>query len=97
MKVRLSPEAESDLADIWYYIALDNPQAATRTIETVHARLKVLERFPDVGRERGEIHPGLRSWPIDHYIVFYTVGKDVAVHRILHGSRDAGRLFLTEP
>ncbi|MHB8231200.1 MAG: type II toxin-antitoxin system RelE/ParE family toxin [Vulcanimicrobiaceae bacterium] len=91
MKVRLLPEAEADLDDIWYYIALDDPEAATRTIDTILARLRVLARFPGAGREREDLYHGLRSWPINNYVVFYTIDDDIRVARILHGHRDVQR------
>ena len=91
MKVTLLPEAEADLDDIWYYVALDDPGAATRTIDTILARLRVLVRFPGAGREREDLYPGLKSWPINNYVVFYTVNDDIRVARILHGHRDVQR------
>lgn len=36
--VIFSPAAESDLDDIWYHIALDNPSAADRTIDKLRQR-----------------------------------------------------------
>ena len=93
MKVRLLPQAEADLDDIWYYIALDDPDAATRTVDGILARLRVLASFPGAGRDREELYPGLRSWPINNYVVFYTVGDDIRVGRILHGHRDVQRIF----
>lgn len=96
MKVRLLPEAEADLDDIWYYIALDDPEAATRTVDTILARLRVLASFPGAGREREDLYPGLRSWPINHYVVFYSFSNEIKVVRILHGHRDVQRAFSEE-
>lgn len=94
MRVRLLPQAETDLDDIWYYIALDDPDAATRTVDGILARLRVLASFPGAGREREELYPGLRSWPIDNYVAFYTVDEaEIRVGRILHGHRDVQRVF----
>ena len=91
MKVRLLPEAEADLDDIWYYIALDDREAVARTVDTILARLRVLGSFPGAGRERADLYPGLRSWPINNYVVFYTIDDDIRVARILHGRRDVQR------
>jgi toxin ParE1/3/4 len=96
LRVRLLPQAEDDLDDIWYHIALDNPEAATRTVDRILARLKVLQSFPGAGRERDELAPGLRSWPIDRYMVYYEIGAEIRVVRILHGHRDVQHLTLGE-
>ncbi len=94
MKVLLLPEAEHDLEDIWYYIALDSPDTATRIIDELRACLHVLASFPGAGRQREDLYPGLRSWPIDNYVAFYTVsGNEITVGRILHGHRDVYRAF----
>ncbi len=42
-------EAERWLRDIYDYIALDNPSAATRTIETIYLKAEILREFPESG------------------------------------------------
>ncbi|MDQ2864862.1 MAG: type II toxin-antitoxin system RelE/ParE family toxin [Candidatus Eremiobacteraeota bacterium] len=92
MKVRYLREALLDLDDIAFYISLENPDAARRTVGGIIARLRVLSSFPGAGRERNDLYPGLRSWPINSYVVFYTVTKsEVRISRILHGRRDLYR------
>lgn len=94
MRVRYLRQARIDLADIAYYIALENRDAARRTVDLIRSRLKVLESFPGAGRPRDELHPGLRSWPIDRYVVFYTSDEsEIRIVRILHGARDVQRTF----
>lgn len=94
MKVRFLRQARLDLDDIAYYIALDNRDAARRTVDRLRDRLKVLESFPGAGQPRDDLHPGLRSWPIDHYVVFYTTDdNEIQIVRILHGARDVQRIF----
>jgi len=94
LKVRLLSQAEADLDNIWYYIALDDPDAATRTVDAILARLRVLASFPGAGRQREELYPGLRSWPINDYVVFYTADEsEIRVGRVLHGHRDVQSVF----
>lgn len=93
MRVRYLRQAQIDLADIAYYIALKNPDAARRTVDMIRGRLKVLESFPGAGRPRDDLHRGLRSWPIDHYVVFYASDEsEIRIVRILHGARDVQRV-----
>jgi toxin ParE1/3/4 len=47
-----------------------------------------------MGRRREELLPGLRSFPIGNYVVFYREIKDgVDIIRILRGSRDIEAIF----
>ncbi|KAF0093518.1 MAG: hypothetical protein E1N59_2787 [Puniceicoccaceae bacterium 5H] len=52
---RLSREAESDLEQIWIYIALDNPEAADGVVDFLEAQLQRLSRNPQIGRPRLDI------------------------------------------
>ena len=89
MKIHFRERASADLDDIWYFIALDDPAAATRVIDVILTRLKVLQTFPEAGRERPEIANGLRSLPISSYIAFYRVtSRRVEIVRVLHGHQD---------
>lgn len=46
-------------------------------------------RFPDAGRNRDDIRPGLHSFVVGRYVVFYTRGDAVIdIVRVLHGARD---------
>ena len=42
-------EAQRWLDDIYQYIAVDNPQAAARTVEGIYQRTQDLKRFPQLG------------------------------------------------
>lgn len=46
-------------------------------------------QFPESGRCREDIIPGLGSFPVRPYVVFFRPeGKSILVLRILHGYRD---------
>jgi len=57
------PQARLDLIDIWNYIADDNEAAADRLLDRIEQ--------PKAGRERAELAPGLRSFPVGNYLLFY--------------------------
>lgn len=57
-------------------------------------RFPRLAEFPEMGRERTELSPSMRSFPVSRYIIFYRPGElGVAIVRILHGARDIEGLF----
>ena len=51
-------------------------------------------RFPCLDQNRDEIGPGLRSFVVSPYVVFYRQVEDtIEVLRVLHGARDLGGVF----
>ena len=92
--VRRSPLAEQDLREIWRYIAADNPDAADRLLHKIDSKLEQYAAQPAMGAPRDSLAPGLRSFPVGRYLVFYRPIPDgIEVARILHGARDLPRLF----
>jgi len=70
-KLRLSDHAKADLSDIWLYIAQDNSVAADTFIASLLEKMGLLARSPRLGRQRDELRPGLRSFPVGNYVIFY--------------------------
>ena len=98
MRLRYRRSAIEDLGEIRDYIARANPIAAKRFVERLRARCRVLSKQPHIGRERSDIRRGLRSLPIQNYIVFYRVVDDtVEIVSVVHGSRDVDALMGEEP
>jgi toxin ParE1/3/4 len=97
MAHRLAPEAESDLDEIWYYLAKEsgNVQIADRLIDALAARFLVLGTHPHIGRRRDEdLRPGLRSFPVGRYVIIYRLdGGDTLILRIFPGNRDIPTLL----
>jgi plasmid stabilization system protein ParE len=54
MAVRLAPEAEAELDDIWYYIAKESGsiEIADRLIDALTDRFFLLATYPHVGPPR---------------------------------------------
>lgn len=101
MAYRLAPQAEADLEDIAFYIFLESgsQDLAERLVDSITERLDLLDAYPSVGRRRDDLRPGLRAFPVGKYSVFYRVetnGQDVAIVRIVRGSRDLDALFAGE-
>ena len=52
---RVSDAVRSDLDQIWFYIAQDDPDAADRFIRAIVSRFPRLAAMPDLGRQREEL------------------------------------------
>jgi toxin ParE1/3/4 len=92
--VRLSAHAQSDLEEIWEYIASDSPAAADRMLDRIHRTCLRLAANPRMGRLRTELAEALRSFPVARYVVFYRpAAGGIEVARILSGYRDIEALF----
>jgi toxin ParE1/3/4 len=66
--IRLSRLARTDILDIWTYVAADNPAAADRVVERIERVLQSISEHPEMGRERFEIMPGLRSFAVMSWV-----------------------------
>lgn len=93
----ISEEAESDLDDIWDYIAKDSPLKADRFIEQLYRKCISISELEGIGRKRAELADGLLSIPHKKYIIFFVreVSR-VSIVRILRGSRDFDQVFEEE-
>lgn len=88
------PLAETDLDEIWWYIAQDNPDAADRFLDKIEERCRTLAQFPNLGVSRDELHPGLRSLPVGKYLIFYLIIEGgIEVVRVLPGMMDIDAFF----
>ena len=94
-RIRVSKDAERDLDQIWIHVATNaSEETANRFIDRLTSPLPLLARNPRLGRSRDEIQPGLRSLPVDDYVVFYQVMlQGILILRILHGARDIDTVF----
>ena len=94
MKIIYSPEAELDIDDIWFYIAVDNQEKATELINTIKQTCIFLSENPEAGTKREYLTEGLRHFSIKNRAIYYQIKKDnIEIIRILHGSRDVKRHF----
>ena len=85
MRLVLSILAREDLAEI----------SSHKLLLAVRASCHRLCTFPAVGRLRNELSPGLRSYPVGPFVIFYRIKPDavVFINRVLHGKRDVAPLL----
>src|SRR3954451_15405373 len=93
-----SPEAIDDVDCLWDHLFhAAGPTTADKMLREIQRVVTVLVEFPQAGRSRGELQPGLRSMPIGNQIVFYRVAKDgPQIVRVLDGRRDITGVFADE-
>jgi toxin ParE1/3/4 len=93
-RVRVTRDAEHDLDEIWFFIARDNLEAANRMVDEITARFPSIGSHPEMGRSRDEIKFGVRSHPVDNYVIYYRETRThVSVLHVIHGARDPSRVF----
>ena len=92
---RLTEPAIRDIEQIADYIARESGLAqADRFLAKLDAKFSKIAQFPNLGRQRNEILPALRSFPIDQYLILYIpANQDVDILRVVSGYRDLTALF----
>jgi toxin ParE1/3/4 len=94
-KFRLTEPAIQDIEQIVDYIARQSGlDIADRFLSKIDAKFAKIAQFPNLGRQRDEILPGLRSLPMDNYLILYMpIGQDIEIFRVVRGYRDLSALF----
>ena len=98
-KLRITPAAASDLAEIKAYISLElhNPQAAQRIVRSITHNLRHLQQNPHLGfsvSAKTGRETDLRALLSGNYFLFYRVEIEaVQVARILDGRQDYLRVL----
>lgn len=92
---RLTEPAIRDIEQIADYIARESGLAqADRFLTRLDAKFSKIAKFPNLGRQRNEILPGLRSFPMEQYLILYIlVNQDVDILRVVSGYRDLSALL----
>jgi toxin ParE1/3/4 len=50
--------------------------------------------MPAMGRNRQELAPSLRSFPVGKYVIYYrSIEEGIQIIRVLHGARDIDEVF----
>lgn len=95
MKLRYTPRARLDLAEIHDHIARENPQAAKRVVTLIRQKTESLVLDPGIGRQ-GRIE-GTRELIIDRhpFIVAYAIAgvNEIQILAVVHTSRLWAELF----
>jgi toxin ParE1/3/4 len=88
MSYRILPLAARDIEEIVFYIAEDNPMAAQKWLNDIHARCRRISEMPGMGTAKPDVNPDLRMSPIGNYLILYRqIGPDVEIVRVVHGAR----------
>lgn len=79
-------DAVGNIEAIFTYVAIFNPDAASRLAERLMAVADSLAEFPNRGRDAGDGRREMKTvWP---YVLRYRIsGDDVIVLRIRHGAQ----------
>lgn len=87
---RLTPAAQRDLVDIWFYTAQQwSVTQADRYTDILEDTLERLLFMPDIARERPEFDPSVRIHPsADHLIIYRIENHYLSILRVLGASQD---------
>ncbi|MBL0029905.1 MAG: type II toxin-antitoxin system RelE/ParE family toxin [Rhodanobacteraceae bacterium] len=87
--VEISQAAEADLIDIWMHIAAGDAAAADHQLDHFSHVFALLASQPQMGVDRSALlRPGVRSFVVDRYLVFYCLLAKPRILRVMHGARD---------
>ena len=95
-KIDWTEEALRWLEDIFEYIAADNEEAATRTIQGIYDRVQVLADFPEIGQRYLPSKRKVRILLYGHYRIAYLVKPDqnIDILGVFHGALDISKYRL---
>ena len=97
MAHRVAPRAETDLDDIWLYVARESGsiEIANRLIDSITDRFFTLAQFPYIGHSRdADFGLGYRSLAAGECLIVYCVeNTDTLILRVVHGRRHLEALF----
>lgn len=97
LRTRISDQARVNTLEIWNYIAEHDIDAADSVVAHITNTFGFLANNPNAGRSRDDLRPGIRSYPVKQYLVFYFPFEDtIVISRIVHGNRDLVALFESE-
>lgn len=98
-RIVFSPEAYSDLDDIFTWIAdATDASVAQSYVDRIRAYCQGFTLFPERGTLRSDLRPGLRTIGYRRRltIAFVVDGDEVVIVRLAHRGRDIGALLTSE-
>ncbi|HLY57202.1 MAG TPA: type II toxin-antitoxin system RelE/ParE family toxin [Stellaceae bacterium] len=89
----LRPAAQADLERLLRFIAdrSGNPETAIGYIQRIRAHCEKLRDFPQIGRPRDDLRPGLRIIAFERRVVIAYVllpSGDIEIGRVFYGGRN---------
>lgn len=97
MKLRINPLVVADLKEICNYIAEDNVEKATETIEKIYGKFENIQLFPGMGADlskRVSFRTNFKYAVWNDYVIIYKVGEEyVEIYRVVNRYQDITRIF----
>lgn len=97
MKLRINPLVVKDLKEIRDYIADDNVEKATETIEKIYSKFENIQLFPGMGAElskRVNFRTDYKYAVWNDFVIIYKVGKEfLEIYRVVNRYQDITRIF----
>ena len=95
--IQYQAAAEADLIEVWPQVAADGGlNRAYDYISKLQAICEWLASQPDMGVNRPDIAKGVRSFPVDRYVIYYEhFGPTLSVLRVWHTAQDPESLSVT--
>lgn len=97
MKLRINPLVVADLKEIRKFIAEDNVEKATETIEKIYGKFENLQLFPGIGADlskRVSFRTNYKYAVWNDYVIIYKVGDEyVEIYRVVNRYQDITRIF----
>ena len=93
-RLKWSSQSLRDVARLHDFLARESQDAARRSVKAIRQGVKLLGKFPEMGRPVEELPTEFREWVIEFgssaYIALYRYdGKEVVILAVRHG-REAG-------
>jgi plasmid stabilization system protein ParE len=93
-RLKWSPNGLRDVARLHDFLAAKNRDAAKRAVKAIRRAVKLMGKFPEMGRPVEELPEEFREWVIEFgsgaYVALYHYdGKEVVILAVRHG-REAG-------
>ena len=95
-KARITREARRELDQIWAYVARTSHSidTAEKVVGEIVAAINQLAKMPGMGPRRDELIPGIRTYPVYRYLIFYREAPGgIQVVHVLQGARNLRRFF----
>lgn len=92
----LDPDVSKDLDEIWDYIGIrkKRPAAASRQIEVLYEKFRLLAANPFLGEARDDLAKDIRAFVVRPYLVLHRPQTDgIEVVQVVHSARDLNAVF----
>ena len=97
VEINWTRESEVWLREIYRYIAVDDPQAAARTVSNIYEKAQLLGDYPRMGyRYEPEQSRDVRILLYQHYRITYLIkpNGNIDVLGVFHGALDIDRYLI---